>query len=172
MAWVRCSSRLTGCRVGAVLEIPFPNDNYAPIILTWKKECGGGYPKDVVIEVAGDVVFSNAALEQEWDSEAGTYVADSPEASTVFSLAKTRGAKKRTRFDTPIIEAGAGPQLALHWRLWVRRLWVKGGGRSGPGLQQHSCRSSTGSSVAAGSPPAWHERAAKRRGGPLVRIEH
>ena len=92
--------------VTITVEVPFPNNNFAPVIFTWQKTCGGEPPQDLTIITAfEDEVVLRGVVQPEWVPVDGTHKVFASDPETTFRLSKKRGTKKTTRFDTPSITA-------------------------------------------------------------------
>ena len=93
-------------QVVITVEIPFPNNNYAPAIFTWKKMCGGSPPTHLNIVTSFDEqVVSAGVVSPEWAAVTGDHKVFPSDVETTFRLSKSRGARQTTRFDTPSVTA-------------------------------------------------------------------
>ena len=92
--------------VTVTVTIPFPDNNFKPVIFTWKKTCGGGLIKDLMMADAYDEpVVAGGEVMPAWSPISGDHSVDSSETSSTFKLTKRRGSKRDTRFQTPVITA-------------------------------------------------------------------
>ena len=93
-------------QVVITVEIPFPNNNYAPAIFTWKKMCGGSPPTHLnIITSFDEQVVSAGVVSPEWAAVTGDHKVFPSDVETTFRLSKSRGARQTTRFDTPSVTA-------------------------------------------------------------------
>eukprot|EP01045_Picozoa_sp_COSAG04_P009562 COSAG04_NODE_559_length_12608_cov_12.306499_3_plen_227_part_00 len=82
-------------QVVITVEIPFPNNNYAPAIFTWKKMCGGSPPTHLNIVTSFDEqVVSAGVVSPEWAAVTGDHKVFPSDVETTFRLSKSRGARQ------------------------------------------------------------------------------
>lgn len=92
--------------VTITVEIPFPDNNFAPVIFTWKKTCGGTPPRDLnIITSFDESVVVKGIVQPEWTPISGDHNVFASDPETIFRLSKSRGTRQTTRFDTPSINA-------------------------------------------------------------------
>ncbi len=92
--------------VTITVEIPFPENNFAPVIFAWTKTCGGETPSDLSIITSYDeAVVVKGAIQSAWMPISGDHSVFSSEYETIFRLSKQKGTRQTTRLDTPSITA-------------------------------------------------------------------
>lgn len=95
-----------------VLAIPFPGDNYRPVVFTWKKRCGGTVNDDIVVRMVGekymDDVIAHGEVAARWSENAAAlgqqHNALNTELETKFVLIKEGVSGSPTRFMEPFLE--------------------------------------------------------------------
>jgi hypothetical protein len=114
-------------KVNITVEIPFPDNNFAPVIFMWTKTCGGEFPRDLSMITAFDeAVVVKGAVQPEWTPVSGDHSVFSSEYETIFRLSKAKGTRQTTRFDTPSITAVSTSDLDV-----VCNPTLDGNGRKG-----------------------------------------
>ena len=95
--------------VGSVMitvTIPFPDNNFKPVVFTWKKTCGGGTIKDLsIVNALDEPVVAEGEVMPAFVPVSGDYTVDSLEVSTTFSMTRGAGQTQGKRFGTPKIES-------------------------------------------------------------------
>jgi hypothetical protein len=97
-----------------VLAIPFPGDNYRPVVFMWKKRCGGTVNDDIVVRMVGkthmDDVVAHGEVAARWSENAVAlgqqHQALNTDLETNFVILKEGTSGSATRFKEPYLEVG------------------------------------------------------------------
>eukprot|EP01052_Picozoa_sp_SAG31_P002630 SAG31_NODE_94_length_26208_cov_6.281091_20_plen_523_part_00 len=74
------------------VAIPFPDDNYAPVLFSWRKVCGGGeHPQIKIATSTGAVVLDKGQVQEAWQPETPSYEVAGTDSSTTFKITKHSG---------------------------------------------------------------------------------
>ena len=95
-----------------VVAIPFPGDNYRPVVFMWKKRCGGTVNDDIVVRMVGkthmDDVIAHGEVAGRWSENAVAlgqqHHALNTDLETKFVLLKEGTSGSVTRFKEPLLE--------------------------------------------------------------------